>query len=260
MNAFNAGLQGLMDKYSHRAEEIASLANTMDWSQGSSTLQDFNYQLMQMGINVAEGSAEWQLLISAMSKLNMSVVHSNVEKLRTTLADIQEIASGITIGDIITDEQYDSLIRYKAELADMFVMTTKGYAYIGTGSLAQHSYDVAINSLEETKQRNQKAKDTSSQLNNLYSGNKNLLSKLTGGVESDENLTANAQSLLDSIDTANLGYNEDFVQTLIDTIGNGSATSEQKTNARNELKALFGEAMILMNNDEAVISSALVSS
>jgi hypothetical protein len=135
MKNFDTGLQGIMDKYSNKSEEIMSIANDIDWSQGESALQDFNYQLMQIGINIDEGSEEWNALVKTMSKMNTSVIDQDLDGIRSKIVDIKELAGEIEIGDVISDEEYDKLIKYKAELADLFIMTADGYKYLGGGNL-----------------------------------------------------------------------------------------------------------------------------
>jgi hypothetical protein len=49
------------------------------------------------------------------------------------------------MGDIISDEDYNTLLRYNAALADMFVMTADGYMYTGSQNLNTTAKELADN-------------------------------------------------------------------------------------------------------------------
>jgi hypothetical protein len=82
------------------------LANNIDWSKGEAAMQDFNYQLLQMGINVDESSAEWQNMLNAMQNMNTSVVHRDLDSIRAQIVEINNIAQNVEMGSIISDEDY----------------------------------------------------------------------------------------------------------------------------------------------------------
>jgi hypothetical protein len=82
------------------------LANKIDWSQGEAAMQDFNYQLLQMGINVDESSAEWQNMLTAMQNMNTSVVHRDLDSIRNQIVEIDKIAKNVEMGSVISDEDY----------------------------------------------------------------------------------------------------------------------------------------------------------
>jgi hypothetical protein len=90
---------------------------------------------MAMGINVNENSKEWKSMVAAMQQMNTSVVHRDLESIRNEITEIKKLAESLEVGSVISDEDYNTLIKYKAELADMFLMTADGYKFIGGGNV-----------------------------------------------------------------------------------------------------------------------------
>jgi hypothetical protein len=49
------------------------------------------------------------------------------------------------MGSIISDEDYNTLLKYNAALADLFIMTVDGYMYTGSQNLNLTSKELADN-------------------------------------------------------------------------------------------------------------------
>ena len=262
MKDFDSGLQGIMDTYSNKSEEIMSIANNIDWSQGESALQDFNYQLMKMGINIDEGNAEWQKLVSAMQNMNTSVVHRDLDAIRAEITDIKKLCSEIEIGSVISDEEFDKLIKYKAELADLFIMTADGYKYVGGGNLEQEASEAAYKQLAETKKKNQQARDADAFLDlagwrNNKSGvftNEDWYG-LANGTDSNtayKNMTDFlAKNAAEHV--KNLGFDAQYLQDLANTLNSTdpNITDDQKNTAKELLQQFYQEILTLNENAEA---------
>lgn len=257
MTQFDSGLQGIMDKYSNKSEEIMSLANNIDWSKGEESLQEFNYQLMQIGINIDEGSAEWAALVNAMQNMNTSVVHRDLDSIRSKIADIKSLTKDIEIGSIISDEDYDNLVKYNAELADMFMMTADGYKYIGGGDIGSMADDYAKDQLQQTKGDNAKARAAHDAINNWgWTDGTNFTKEdwygLANGTDSNESMNAMTNALLEneSEHIANMGYDTEYLQELSNTLVDPNATQEQIDAAKAILQQFYGDILTLNENYE----------
>ena len=155
---FTSSLTGIMNQYSSQADEIMSIANAIDWTDYDAITQ-FNYQLMEIGINIDENSNQWKTFVQSIQEVNLSVIHKDFETLRSQLAEIQEITKDISLGSLVSDDDYKKILQLKPELAELFMMTANGYKYIGSESL--NVEDALLEQLRQNKENNFKA-------NNLY--------------------------------------------------------------------------------------------
>jgi len=248
----------IMEKNSSKAQDIMNLASGIDWSKGEEALQEFNYQLLQMGINIDENSQEWQDMVMAMQSINTSVVHRDLDKVRADLVQIKEIAGDIEIGDIISDEDYDTLIRYKAELADMFMLTAEGYKYLGGGNLSDIASEMALEQLQQTKINNEEAIDAYNAINawgwNTQDGGfeKEDWYGLASGTDSNERMSSMATALADSNPDAvkALGYDPERLKELAAVLVDPNATQDQVDKAKEILQGFYGEILALNENYE----------
>ena len=257
-NAMADSITTIMEKNSSKAQDIMNLASGIDWSKGEEALQEFNYQLLQMGINIDENSQEWQGMVMTMQSINTSVVHRDLDKTREDLVQIKEIAGDIEIGDIISDEDYDTLIRYKAELADMFMLTAEGYKYLGGGNLSDIASEIALKQLQQTKINNEKAVDTYNAINawgwNTQAGGfeKEDWYGLASGTDSNERMSSMATALADSNPdaVAALGYDPERLKEVAAVLVDPNATQDQVDKAKEILQGFYGEILTLNENYE----------
>lgn len=257
MQSFNEGMTGLLDKYSNKTEEIMSIANDIDWSSGEKGLQEFNYQLLKMGINIDENSNEWQQLIKAVSEINVSIVERDLDSIRAEIVEIKNLCKDITIGSIVSDDDYDKLIKYKAELADLFIMTADGYRYIGGEDLESVVGESALAALEKTKEDNDKIKQSHANFNRWgWSDGENWTKEdwygLANGYDSDASYTAMTNALIENNakDINNLGFNTDVLSEAANVLSNENATDEQKKQAREDLQDFYAQIIEMNNNFE----------
>lgn len=257
MQNFNEGMTGLLDKYSNKTEEIMSIANDIDWSSGEKGLQEFNYQLLKMGINIDENSDEWQQLVKAVSGINVSIVERDLDSIRTEIVEIKNLCKDITIGSIVSDDDYDKLIKYKAELADLFIMTADGYRYIGGEDLESVVGESALAALKKTKDDNDKIKQSHANLNRWgWTDGENWTKEdwygLANGYDSDASYTAMTNALIqnNAEDINNLGFNTDRLLEAANVLSNENTTDEQKKSAREELQDFYAQIIEMNNNFE----------
>ena len=257
-NAMADSITKIMEKNSSKAQDIMNLASGIDWSKGEEALQEFNYQLLQMGINIDENSQEWQAMVMAMQSINTSVVHRDLDKIREDLVQIKEIAGDIEIGDIISDEDYDTLIRYKAELADMFMLTAEGYKYLGGGNLSDIASGMALEQLQQTKDNNKEAIAAYNAINawgwNTQAGGfeKEDWYGLASGTDSNERMSSMATALADSNPdaVAALGYDPERLKEVAAVLVDPNATQDQVDKAKEILQGFYGEILTLNENYE----------
>lgn len=131
LNAFNQ----LIAEGGFNESEIQKISDAVaevDWTS-SGSVNDLITALNTAGIEIDENSNYWNSMVAAMEASTNVVqeVVNNLDELRGTLASIAEITDDIHLGDIISDEDYDTLVANNAELKKYFVMTADGYKYLG---------------------------------------------------------------------------------------------------------------------------------
>ena len=154
----------LFAKNAQNAEEMSKLFAEVDWTSEES-VSNLKSQLKALGITINDSDENWNSFISSM-KTSADMFNPVVNKLielRNTLADIDKIAGNLEIGSIISDEDYQTLLKTNPELEKFFMLTNEGYKYIGTGKIGENLSDFIKNDLiigEETLAETQeKAKD-----------------------------------------------------------------------------------------------------
>lgn len=173
-----AGLSG------EEQANIAQAAANVDW--GSLTAnKDFQEQLERLGITINYSSESYKKFIDSMDSDNkvLYAAIDNFDSIREILANLKEITDGISLGDIISDDDYKTLVAYNAELADYFVQTVDGYKAIASGDVIRKA---------STKQFES--------LNNIRSYY-DTLSNIGGKISSAFTVNVSGNNLLTSIDS-----------------------------------------------------------
>ena len=253
---FNSGMSQLLSQYSHKADEITQIVNSIDWTKGDAALSEFNYQLLQMGINVDEGGEAWEDLATAISNIHLSVLDQDLNAVRNSLAEISKLTKDLDLGSIISDEDYKKLIKYNAELEKYFIMTADGYKYIGgadINSIIEDSHETQLNNIIEG---NNKARAAASAFSNVQSGGKTEdWYGLANGTDDDAKISAMASTLAgdfmytDHIES--LGWSTDWIKKQASVLNNSSSTIEQKNAARDELKKFYQDIITLQDKTKA---------
>jgi hypothetical protein len=88
-DSFNAVMTDLIANNTAQADNIMSIANGIDWSQGEAAMREFNYQMLQIGINIDETSDQWKNFAESMANASVSVLNQDINTLRQNLATIQ---------------------------------------------------------------------------------------------------------------------------------------------------------------------------
>lgn len=146
-------------------QKISDAIAEVDWTS-SGAVNDLAVALEAAGIEIDENSVYWNKMVDAM-EASTNVVQDVVNKLdtlRSTLASIAELTDDLHLGDIISDEDYDTLIANNEELKKYFVMTADGYKYLGGAEAEIEKAKNNVLDVDEIKENFDKAKASGSSL------------------------------------------------------------------------------------------------
>ena len=111
---------------------IIDALNQVDW-----TAPDAMGQLQTIldgyGVEIDLSDPSWVLLINRMREAERTAASllGRLEALRGALKDVGDIAGKIEFGTIISDEDYEKLVKYNSAVAGLFTMTAGGWQFIG---------------------------------------------------------------------------------------------------------------------------------
>lgn len=140
----NEGFSNLdkwMRNNSEHTSEMLELFNSTDWASTSS-VEELQRQLQDLGVEIDFSSEDWKNYTEAMRKnalLNVGSTIAQFTTLRETLAQIDSLLGNLEIGNIVSDETYQELIKLNPELEKYFSLVNSGYqfaGYDGEGSIA----------------------------------------------------------------------------------------------------------------------------
>ena len=246
---FSNALTGIMEANSEDAEKIMQAATGIDWSQGQVALDQFNGQLYDMGIDIENNTELWNAFQNAVNNMSFSVVHQNLATMRETLASISKIAKDVSVGDVVSDEDYEKLTSVDGSLKKDFVMTADGYMYVGEGNLQNKAKDATVNQLKKSKSNNEKA---AAAYNALQQGSfyGEDWTGLIDGTDGDAASISMAQQLAANSDiTSALGVDAAYINELVAAMQGTDTVA--KDAAREKLKALYGDIQTLEDNYDA---------
>ena len=114
-------------------KEIAEILANIDWSQFDAG-NDLLGQLKNIGIVVDSDSESWLNFINTMRETYK--VMPDLEQLTTNFSEIQSITEDLSIGDIVSKDDYNTLLSYNNELAKYFTVLADGSARMTGDPLA----------------------------------------------------------------------------------------------------------------------------
>ena len=128
-------MDNLSSMFENAGEDAGVLADTLssvDWSSDNA-VADLTEKLKDQGISVESLGDGWEAYIQAMLNSQDTIYNlmSRFDELRGKIASIQDIAGDMEFGDVISDEDYETLLSYNKEIADMFTMTADGWKFVG---------------------------------------------------------------------------------------------------------------------------------
>jgi hypothetical protein len=118
------------------ADEIVAIMAGIDWQSMSDEeiLTYVNNSLDKLTINVDESSNSWKDFINVLETevfLSLENLNSYLETATTKLAELYGLTKEIEFGKVFSVEDYSKLIEQNSALAESFVRTLEGYAFIG---------------------------------------------------------------------------------------------------------------------------------
>lgn len=142
LKAFNALFESGLSQ-----EAIEALAQ-VDWSKEGS-LEEGKQILEDLGYNAENFSGVLKGLAAQAYQLDFSVF----EDLKEDLESIAGIISGLDLGSILSEEDYQLLSKYVDELENYFMLTSQGRKFIGTDEdanmIGEKAYKAGLEKLQQ---------------------------------------------------------------------------------------------------------------
>lgn len=138
-------------------EAIEALAQ-IDWSKEGS-LEEGKQILEDLGYNAENFSGYLEELAAQAYQLDFSVF----EDLRKDLESIAGIISGLDLGSILSEEDYQLLSKYVDELENYFMLTSQGRKFIGTDEdadmIGEEAYKAGLEKLQQQQNAQSEVSD-----------------------------------------------------------------------------------------------------
>lgn len=198
------------------AAKIADAISNVDLTSVTN-ISDFVTALENAGVEIDLTDNRWQSWLQTLTE-SQSILRetiNNFKNIRINLASIKKLTEGLSIGDVISDEDYQQIIAYNAQVRDWFVQTADGYKLIkgsaeSLASFLKTPYKNLEDIVEKYNQLESIGKDRASQSYNAAATGKDLqeefakffgLDNSTAIVDKDGKTTFSEEALK-KIDTA----------------------------------------------------------
>lgn len=125
-------LNTLLNQFApEEAAKIAGAISNIDLTSVTN-ISDFITAIEKTGIEIDLTDDRWQNWLNTLTKSQsiLREVINNFKNIRTNLANIKKLTESLSIGDIISDKDYQQIIAYNAAARDWFVQTADGYKLI----------------------------------------------------------------------------------------------------------------------------------
>lgn len=237
LNTLISGLSG------EEQASISQAAANVDWSS-LTAVKDFQDNLERLGVTLDYNSENYKNFINSMSEGNkvLFAAVDNFKSIRETLAQLKDITDDISLGDIISDDDYKLLVSYNAELAKYFVQTIDGYKAIESGDKIRKASTKQFNSLKD--------------IQNYYKNLSKIGDAIKGNLSIDaigDDLIAQINSLSGSLNTEQFqmvldsaGVDKDSYKSIIDRFKDGTYTDADTA----ALQKILSKANTIKNNTQ----------
>lgn len=130
-NALNEMLQTFKDPKTQ--EKVAQIAASIDWTDLNAE-NKFKAALEDANISIDTQSSYWRNIVKSMEDASnvAGTIVNKFNTIRKDLAEIKALSEDISHGDIVSDEDYQNIIKYNSEAKDLFIQTADGYKFIGS--------------------------------------------------------------------------------------------------------------------------------
>lgn len=142
-----------------------ALANVNDWTDPNA-INDLNATLEEQGVDVSSLGSEWNNFCQSMvdASTNAYTLINALDSLRDSIASIKKITKDISFGDVISDEDYQTLLSYNKELASMFTMTYDGWKFIGDENALTAALQGSYSNINKIKSEFEESRNAGSNL------------------------------------------------------------------------------------------------
>ena len=133
------------------AAKIAGAISNIDLTSVTN-ISDFVTVLEKAGVEIDLTDDRWQNWLNTLTKSQsiLREVINNFKNIRTNLASIKKLTESLSIGDVISDEDYQQIIAYNAAAREWFVQTADGYKLIkGSAELLASFLKTPYKNLED---------------------------------------------------------------------------------------------------------------
>ena len=130
-----------------QAETWDRIAN-IDWSSWDAGEQAADI-VEEMGGHLDTSAESWKKNVDAMRDATDAL--PDLEKLRETMSQVKDISEGMALGNIISKEDYETLIKYNEALSDYFTILSDGSAMF-TGDILDYQQAIKETNQEYLKE------------------------------------------------------------------------------------------------------------
>lgn len=184
---------------------IGKVAAQVDWTS-MTAIYDFNKALKEMGVNIDYSSNAYKNFVKEMQNSVdiTSLLVRDYENIANILKELHDVIDDLSLGDILSEEEYQLLLNYNSELEKYFILTSQGRKFIGSKDDLVISLFNRFSSFEDIEGMFQKLKEVGEILNNTSFNSQAIGDKLE---EETRRLTTE------------IGLNQDQLQLIYKTAG-----------------------------------------
>ncbi len=222
-------LASLNDLSADERAIAAQAAANIDWTSVTATA-DFVAEMEKLGQKISVTDPRYATLINRInaSQDALKACADNFDSVREQLEKIEDLTDGLSLGDIVDQEDYAAMIAMNAALKDYFVLTSKGYMLIkGSGKEVNSILKAQYSSLDGIKEHYAELNSLGTSLDekdvslNINAESKDLVSNIKDlGLTEDEKQLVLKQASVD-VDSYN--------KIMSDYDNNNKFTDSQKT-------------------------------
>lgn len=241
-------IKGIFEQFANDPEAtkfINDALSKVDWTDANS-VQEFVAALSEEGYVINENNAAWTSFINSMTDGTKRWIKDS-QSVIDMLNEIKSITKDLSVGDIISDEEYKKLLKISPEIKDMFIKTADGYKSLVSGtkidSILKKQYDglkniktiyteiekAVNNSKVEGNVTGNFTKDTAKTFLESFKDNETFLNQINLTPERLEALLAEADSNDEEIAAAAITQLKDFAKSanqIVLDVQNGEFSSE----------------------------------
>ena len=153
-------LTNILKNAGDKAGIVADTINAVDWSKDNAIL-DLEEALKNQGVTVESLGNNWERYTSSMvnSEKTINKFIKSFDSLREKMNSINSITKELKFGDIISDEDYKTLLSYNKEVSKFFSITADGYKFIGDESELGYSLSIPTSNIGEFKEAFEQARN-----------------------------------------------------------------------------------------------------